>query len=241
MNWFKKNLTRLILAFLAISIGVNVYTLVIPAINNFDITKVSPQTQERQIGSYLDSISNSYITDVQQLAQQYNLPSWGCGPSTYALAKIINQRFFDDNLKIDATYSNHEYELVQRFGLAEANGKTIDHSWLEIYMGNQVMIIDPTVGQFGKYNSIKYQVFKVGDPAISTTLKNYNILDVRLTVLYNKVANRIPATSEPYPGLTINPESLDYYQHLIDLRNQVDNGQEPAEWHDWVTYLVSKY
>jgi len=47
----------------------------------------------KDIETYLDSISSSYMVDEQALAKQNNLPSWGCGPSSYALAKILNKNF----------------------------------------------------------------------------------------------------------------------------------------------------
>lgn len=209
---------------------------------NISYTVEERNTKIKEIETYLDSISSSYIVDVQTLAKARNLPSWGCGPSSYALAKILNKKFFDDQLIVDASYNNNNYEIVERFSLVQQENAVGDHSWLEIYMGDKFLFIDPTIGQFGKIHKITYQVFDVGDPTIADSLKKqYGIVDIRLSLLVPKVINRIPTSANPYPGVTIDKNFIGYFLRVTENRNQVDEGSEPEEWKDWVDMLFDKY
>lgn len=195
------------------------------------------------IESYLNQISKEYVSDVRALANKYKIRSWGCGPSSYALAKIIDKKFFNNTLGIDASYGNHPIELVLRFGFAlSSNGNGGDHTWLELYVKNKMLFIDPTVGQFGKGDTIAYKEFDLGDPGIGSYLKDhYNIIDDRLSLVVRKYINRIPASQEPYPGISIDPADADYYIAVLNARNEVESGQEPVDWKEWVTTLTEKY
>jgi hypothetical protein len=197
----------------------------------------------KDIKNYLDSITPSYMADEQMLAKEHNLPSWGCGPSSYAMAKIINRKFFDDQLIIDASYNNNNpYEIIERFGLAQDGNNVVDHDWLEIYFKDKFLFVDPSIGQFGKINRIAYQVFNVGEPDVSDILKTkYGIEDVRLSLLIPKIINRVPIDQNPYPGMTISPEFVNYFLVVLEDRNNVNDGIEPADWREWVSFLTNKY
>jgi hypothetical protein len=199
-----------------------------------------------QIEQYLDSISPSYLADVQYLAKADNIPSWGCGPSSYSLAKILDTKFFNNQLKIASAYDTDTVspnEIVERFALHENDkGTIIDHAWLEIYYQNTFLFIDPTIGQFGKINKIAYQQFTIGDPNIGADLKSqYGIVDIRLSRLVQKQVNRVPADQEPYPGVSVSQDVLNYYIQVEEDRNDVNNGKEPADWATWDQYLISRY
>ncbi|QQR50513.1 hypothetical protein IPF86_01150 [Candidatus Nomurabacteria bacterium] len=202
----------------------------------------------QEIGAYLDNISPEFIATVKALSQENNIPSWGCGPSSYALAKILNQKFFNNELPIGATYHGNTHEIVERFSFAFQNPESkkdqhmVDHAWLEIYFDNRFMYIDPTIGQFGNYDKIVYEVFKVGDPEVQTImLQKYGLADIRLKVLVQKVVNRVPPSQEPYPGMTIDPSMIDYYLQSVQERDQVDHGDEPAGWQAWIATLLSLF
>ncbi len=213
--------------------------------NDISYTEEERNNKIKEIETYLDSISSSYIADVQALAKARGLPSWGCGPSSYALAKILNKRFFDDELSIGASYvnnNNNDYEIIERFSLAQKDNIIADHAWLEIYMGDKFLFIDPTIGQFGKIDKIAYQVFDAGDPTIADSLKKqYGIDDIRLSLLVQKVVNRIPVSANPYPGTTIDKNFISYFLGVMESRNQVSEGVEPKDWKDWVDTLFNKY
>lgn len=201
-----------------------------------------------EIGEYLDSISPQFITTVTALAEENNVPSWGCGPSSYALAKVLNQKFFDNELPIGATYHGNTHEIVERFSFAFQNQESkkdqhmVDHAWLEIYFDNRFMYIDPTIGQFGNYDKIVYEVFNVGDPEVQTImLQKYGLADIRLKTLVQKVVNRVPASQEPYPGITIDPSMIDYYLQSVKERDEVDHGGEPVEWHAWIATILARF
>lgn len=104
-----------------------------------------------EIQHYLDTISESYVAEVKALSEKYKIPSWGCGPSSYALAEIINKKFFENKLRVDASYDNHPYEILIRGGFAAANPQhladvnSVDHAWIEIYFKDQMLFIDPTI------------------------------------------------------------------------------------------------
>jgi hypothetical protein len=199
-----------------------------------------------QIEQYLDSISPSYLADEQYLAKADGIPSWGCGPSSYSLAKILDAKFFNNQLKIASAYDTDTVspnEIVERFALHEDDkGTIIDHAWLEIYYQNTFLFIDPTIGQFGKINKIAYQQFSIGDPNITDELKSqYGTVDIRLSRLVQKQVNRIPADQEPYPGVSVSQDVLNYYIQVEEDRNDVNNGKEPADWTIWDQYLISRY
>lgn len=209
---------------------------------------IDAQQSMTQIESYLDAISPAWIADVQQLAKTDGIPSWGCGPSSYSLGKIINQKFFNNQLKIAALYNSdtaNQYEIVERFGLhQDASGNIIDHAWLEIYYQNQFLFIDPTIGQFGQpqFQKIAYQTFTVGDPTISATLKSqYGIVDINLKRLVQKEVNRLPADQEPYPGVSISQATLNYYIQVEADRNDVNDGTEPSDWTTWDKALIGAF
>ncbi len=240
---------------LAISVAANGYLsyrlLKPPAKAPVFAANTSPPTIDEdastaQIETYLDSISSSYLADEQYLAKADNIPSWGCGPSSYSLAKIIDQKFFNNSLKIAAAYNDEDPttdEIVERFGLHEdSKGTIIDHAWLEIYYQKEFLFVDPTIGQFGQINKIAYQIFQVSDANIGSELKsNYGIVDIRLSRLVQKQVNRIPTDQEPYPGVSISQNVLDYYIQVEDDRNDVADGKEPADWTTWDQYLISRY
>jgi hypothetical protein len=241
-----KKLLILATLFLLVSVGLNVYLFLHKPDNSAPKTAYVVNDMDakiKDIESYLDSISSSYMADEQRLAAQENLPSWGCGPSSYALAKIINKKFFDDNLIINASYNNkNTYEIIERFGLADDGTKVVDHAWLEIYFKDKFLFIDPSIGQFGKINKIAYQIFTVGQSDIQNILKTkYGIEDVRLSLLVQKVVNRIPVDQPPYPGMTIAQQSINYFLIALEDRNSVNDGIEPAEWQNWVSFLMNKY
>lgn len=221
--------------------------------SNRDTTKqLFPATEDdakiKAIETYLDTISPEFIASVQTLVAENNAPSWGCGPSSYALAKILNKKFFNDKLPIEAAYHNKSHAIVERFSFAFKqpsdikSSQGVDHAWLELYFDNQFMYIDPTIGQFGNYHRIVYEVFKVGDPAVSTTLlEKYGIADMRLKLLVQKVVNRVPISQEPYPGITLDPKMIDYYLQSVQERDTVDNGEQPKEWEPWVHTLLADF
>ncbi len=200
------------------------------------------------IEAYLDTLSPKLIPVVQAMAKESNLPSWGCGPTSYAVAKLINQKFFDDNLSINGTYRNSHYEIVERFRFAivppagsglEAGG--IDHNWIEVYLNDKFIFIDPTIGQFGRYNKIVYEVFTIGDPTISNTLQEkYGIGDMQVKVLLKKSADRVPKENDPYAGYALSAEDIPYYMKVIDTQNDVNSGIEPEIWKSWVDALIKK-
>ncbi len=198
------------------------------------------------IKNYIQSISISFAKDVKTLAIEENLPSWGCGPSSYALAQIINKKFFNNQLIVDALYDNEPYEIVERFGLVQfQDGKeqtTGDHAWVEVFVKNKLIFIDPTIAQYGKGTGIAFETFDLGDPNIKDILKTkYGVIDVRISLLVRKVMNNIPINQLPYPGMTIDPNYLNYFKRVFDLRNTVSIGHEPEGWEKWVSILESKY
>ena len=243
-----KRIALFLVVVIVLSLCVNVYQYVymrpIPA----PVLSIDADTMIPQIETYLDQISSDYVAAVQNLAKQYNLSSWGCGPSSYALARILNTKFFDNKLPINATYNAKQtYQIVQRFSFVKtqlqgANYTVVDHAWIEVYLGSSFLYIDPTIGQFGKYNKIVYEKFGTGDRDISNELGiKYDIIDIRFATLMQKMINRVPVDQEPYPGASINPESMNYYDQVLEDRNIVNSGQEPEDWVDWVSILTKKF
>ena len=239
-----RNWLIMIIIILIMLVGSNVYLLMHqPKGDSLYVVDNSDQ-KVKDIENYLDSISSTYLLDEQTLAKQENLLAWGCGPSSYALAKIINKKFFDNKLVINASYNNSQnpYEIVERFGLAQNGQQLVDHAWLEIYFKDKFLFVDPTIAQFGKINKIAYQVFTIGQSDLQDILKTqYNIDDIRLSILVPKVINRIPADQPPYPGTTISEGSIGYFLKTVEDRNSVNEGIEPAEWVNWVSFLTNKY
>lgn len=238
-----KKLSISIIVLLVLSVGVNVWVLNTWKRPQRAVSVADIDGTITTIERYLDSISTDYVADARALASEHNVPSWGCGPTSYALAHIINEKFLDGAFPIKAAYDrNQPYQIVERFGLATHNGETGDHNWLEIYFQDKMLFIDPTNGQFGGDPKIVYQVFTVGDPKLGKTLQDkYHIVDVRLSLLVPKVVNRISVNQDPYPGLTIESDDLDYYLKALDVRNEVNDGIDPPEWKEWTDYLIGKY
>ena len=243
-------LTASLAALLVLSVAGNAYLI-------FQLWKVQeqivPKTAQSlninadqvtsDIERYVTSVSPSYVGDVRTLAAKNNLQSWGCGPASYSLAKIIDQKFFGNKLAIVAAYNSKDpYQIVERFGFHQDGDSVTDHAWLEIYMGNKFLFVDPTIGQFNGSTNIAYQVFNVSDKNISQELKDgYGIADMRMSLLVQKAIDRVPATQQPYPGYALEPGTLDYYLQAYDDRNDVNEGKQPPGWDSWVQYLVPKY
>ena len=210
------------------------------------VMTVDDLTKIESIRSYISSISDDFTKDVQALAKENKVPSWGCGPSSYALAQLINRKFFANDLMVDVLYDNEPYEVIERFGLVEfVDGKektTGDHAWVEVYIKNKILFIDPTIAQYGKVSGIAFEAFNVGDPSIKSILKDkYGVIDNRVTILLRKVLNKIPIDQPPYPGMGIDPNYLAYFKNVVELRNTVSIGREPDSWSKWTDYLVGKY
>lgn len=198
------------------------------------------------IETYVNSISAGLTTDVPQLAAQYQIPSWGCGPTSYAVAKMIDHKFFNDTVLIGVGYENQPYEIDERFGFSkipvEGKDTTGDHAWVEVYIKNKILFIDPTIAQYGHVSGIVMHTFDVGDPDFKSYLLNqYGVVDDRMSKLVQKSVNKIPADQQPYPGFLIDPAYLSYFQHVLTLRDQVNVNQEPQEWVPWVDFLIKKY
>lgn len=198
------------------------------------------------IERYLDGIGADYTAQVKSMAEQTKLPSWGCGPSSYALAQLLDKKFFGGKLVIGALYDNEPYEIIERFGFVQYpdNGNTSigDHAWIEIYLGGRVMFIDPTVAQYGRSQGIAYEVLRVGDPGYKDLLKNkYGIIDDRISLLVRKYENKIPVDQLPYPGMALDPRYADYYKLVVKDRDTVALGYEPDGWKGWVDSLLSVF
>ena len=245
--WRRLFIAVLIVA-IAGSLAGNVYQYLHPRVLRAQVITLDSTATIPSIEAYLDSISPSYVASVQALAKEYNLPSWGCGPSSYALALILNKKFFHNQFPINATYNpNETYQIVERFSFVQTptdKGDYVvtDHAWIEIYLGKQFLFVDPTIGQFGKYTTIVYSQFDVGDQNLSAELgTKYDILDVRFARLMQKMIDRVPVDQEPYPGASIDPKSMSYYDQVLDDRNMINAGQEPADWKVWVAALTGEF
>ena len=125
-GWLKHKKWHIAILVLLASLSTNAYLFYLiknPKQGTKDISKnlnINAGQSISQIEGYLDSISPNYVADVQTLAKADDIPSWGCGPSSYSLAKIIDQRFFQNKLPIAALYNSdtaQQYEIVERFGL----------------------------------------------------------------------------------------------------------------------------
>lgn len=198
------------------------------------------------IRDYLNSISDNFLKDIEYLAQDENLISWGCGPSSYALALILNKKFFDNRLVVDTLYDKEPEEIIERFGFVQpkdqVEGKVIDHAWIEIFLKNKIIYIDPTVARYGRVKGIAFEVFDIGQSNIKNIYKEkYGIIDNRISLLLTKIYNNIPVDEPPYVGMIIDEESLPYYDKILKVRNTVSLGREPITWKKWVDYLVAKY
>ncbi len=204
------------------------------------------QQRIQDIEAYINSISADFVQDLKLKAPVYNIQPLACGPSSYAFAKIISNKFFNGTLSIDTSYDNNPYEIVERFGFANTivNGQpiTTDHAWLEIYVRDKILFVDPTISQFNKVHGIAYKVFDVGDANFRQYLKDeYDITDNRISRLYQKAIRKIPINQEPYPGFAIDPKYMDYFTRVVDIVNIVNIGQQPPQWNAWVDFLTNKY
>lgn len=236
--------TKVLLSLVLILSLLNIYQVLSPLKIAQGQEEYDSEKKIKYIEAYLDHISDDYIVSVKQLADQYHIPSWGCGPSSYALAQILNRKFFDNKLTIGPTYDEtRPYEIVERFRFRKDDtGGAVDHAWLEIYLRDQVLFVDPTIAQFGKTKGIAYEVFDVGDPSIAKSLKErYGILDAKMGAVLKKTINRVPVEQEPYPGLIISQDFVDYYTKAIEVRNGIADDKIPDDWKIWVKQLTDRY
>ena len=245
---FREILAAILIIVAAVSICFNIYQYQFPRVWHGPMIKLDTDSTITQIETYLNQISPDYIAAVQTLAKEYNLPSWGCGPSSYAMAVILNKRFFQNKFPINASYDpNETYQIVERFSFEKTDTSdtdyvVTDHAWIEVYLGTKFLYIDPTIGQFGKYTTIVYEQFTVGDPNLSEELAaKYGIEDVRFARLMQKMIDRVPTDQEPYPGASINEASMGYYDQVLADRNDVQAGKEPADWMQWVSTLTNEF
>lgn len=211
-----------------------------------DLLNSEDRQKIENIRKYVNSISDDFMTDIKTLAKKDNLTSWGCGPSSYALAAIINKKFFDNQLTVHALYDYEPYEITERFGFVQPDNSVddsiIDHAWIEIYIKNKMLYIDPTVARYQKTKKIVFEEFELGQPDIKKILKEkYGVIDNRLSILLTKIYNNIPVDEAPYNGMTIDTASLPHYQQILKVRNTVSLGREPVKWKDWIDYLTSRY
>ncbi len=197
----------------------------------------------KEVETYLDSISPSFIQDVQLLAKEEDLPSWGCGPASFSMAKILNKKFFDNKLPIHAFKTPAlPLEIVQPFGLEQTGHNITDHSWLEIYINDKVLFVDPTIGQFGKINHIAYEEFnKDTDMQIVLESKYNYIRNIMLGDLIQKIIAKAPYDVNLYHGNIFSEKDLPYLRGMLEVQNSVDNGIQPAEYDHWVEFLTNKY
>ena len=213
---------------------------------NRDVTSYENNKKIESIRKYVNSISTDFLNDVGALAKKENLTTWGCGPSSYALASLINKKFFDNKLTVHVLYDNEPEEITERFGFVQFKegdeNSVIDHAWIEIYMKNKLIYIDPTVAKYGKVKEIAFEIFDVGQPDIKKILKEkYGIIDNRLSLVMAKIYNNIPVDQPPYKGMALDQDSLPQYEKILKVRNTVSLGREPITWKNWIEYLVTKY
>ena len=126
-------------------------------VNNDDLKKIEA------IQSYLSSVSGDFTKDLDYLAEKEGLTSSGCGPSSYAMGTILDKKFFGGKLVIDTLYDKEPEEIIERFGFVEfkkgGEDSVIDHAWIEIFIKNKIIYIDPTVYKYGKVKGIAFEVF----------------------------------------------------------------------------------
>lgn len=91
--------------------------------------------------------------------------TWQCGPTCWALARHINARCFAGAMPITTEAAGDRIQLV--IGAAYRGDRdrltVTDHVWIEVHLGQELVFIDPTHGQFGPPDLVA-QVLDRRDP-----------------------------------------------------------------------------
>lgn len=180
------------------------------------------------IQDYLNGISPSVVYTCDLWAMTHQSNSWLCGPTSYAVAKELNRRFFSDQLPICSSrlYPNC---IVIRLGvfrspLGLGHYVPTEHVWVEVYWHGQILFVDPTYAQFDRQGSMAYAWFVEGDKTS---------MDV---VEFKRFLRLYPLTKKDLE--LIGPlEKMDAEVYRVMLL--LDSGKVPQNWLEWRTKLLN--
>ena len=84
-------------------------------------------------------------------AKKNDWPTWLCGPTSFAIARYTNHRFFSDTLPITTQYMKQDHIQLMVGAVyvptGDGNYRVGDHVWIEVYWDNLIIFIDPTYSQ----------------------------------------------------------------------------------------------
>lgn len=169
--------------------------------------------------TFLADLQPSYERVVTEMRRKHGIHNRGCGPSSYGLAVLLQEKL--DGLPIDATFSS-DVDLTEGihivFGL-QREGEWRDHTWLEVVLDDQALIVSP---------------------ASSPTRAEASY---RGTVVESKYLNDV------YPAMGIkrlnNRDKLamiltkEQWKEVGSVVNDINGGEVPANYDVWVSSLLS--
>lgn len=144
----------------------------------------------------------------------------GCGLSAFILAQIVHK----DNsyLPLDASA---DFEVDKSdgihliYGLRGENGKWLDHAWIEVVLGDQVLLISPE------------SEVKTSKASFRATVFNRN----RLEEIYGRIGyRRIPPVRD-LTNVSFSKEALGQIQGVIE---EVNQGEVPKIYSQWYEEIL---
>lgn len=128
------------------------------------------------MAAYLRQIETPLIGNLKEWATAHNWPAWLCGPTSYALAREMDDRFFGGELPITGTPSSGDCIVIVAgvVRIPEGGGacRLEDHAWIEIHWRGLRVFVDPTYSQFDHQGSIPFAWFnEKNDPKYAEWLQ----------------------------------------------------------------------
>jgi hypothetical protein len=167
----------------------------------------------------LTAIQEKYSQAVSDLRNYFGRHIRGCGPSAFSLAVFCQEVV--PELEIEAIFDDAVNTSGIRlvFGMANRDGLPIDHAWVEVTHGEQVLVISPESSE--TTTKADFQMVIVNQGALRHVYKNWNLK--RISRAYLEAAMLADDQVEPF----------------AELFNQINNGEVPDDFSYWHQILLT--
>lgn len=112
------------------------------------------------VATRLGRIQPEYMHAVARLREKYGIHNRGCGPSSFALAILIQEQL--QELGYTLAMDAHTVKPVERndglfllYGAQKENDRWIDHAWIEVILQGQVLLVSHESDRYSSASSFR--------------------------------------------------------------------------------------
>jgi hypothetical protein len=175
-----------------------------------------------EIVDYLRELQPGYDEELSEWRGQVGKANRGCGLGAYILARSVHSE--KPHLPLDGSLgpnidSSEGVHLI--FGLQKEKGRQIDHAWVEVVLGGQVLLISPESEFWTNRASFRATIFNLK----------------RLREVYERIGLRRLQTSENEATLPVSKKALTQVEEIVD---EINHGRTPEVYKEWYERFLTR-